>query len=242
LLSEFRDQEPRGSGLVSPKHTRPRGSENLLGGAGVDVFKFMSGGSVSSSVNGGVAPLDRGNWLDYSGLTTVVTVNLATGSATGVAGGGTSRVRNIQNVHGGDGGSTLTGNAQGNILIGGAGSDTLSGGTGRSILIGGQGADSVTGGSSSDILIGDSTSWDPMTSLHEVALMAVLAEWQSADSYAIRFHDINTGTGGGLNGTAKLNFGTTVLDDGSADTVTAAVSTLALDWFFLGAGDTSLNL
>lgn len=46
---------------------------------------------------------------------------------------------------------------------------------------------------------------------------------------------------GGLNGTAKLRFGTTVKDGGSADAVTAAPSSLALDCFFQGLGDTLGN-
>jgi hypothetical protein len=226
------------------------GFENLQGGAGVDVFKFVAGGgggvggtgSLSGTLDGGGAPVNEGNWLDYSGVTTAVVVNLQTGSATGVFGGAVGMVANIQNVHGGDGGSTLTGNAEGNILIGGAGADTLIGGSGASILIGDTGVDSVTGGSGGDILIGDSTSFDAMTTSNEQALMAILAEWQSVDSYATRFTDIDTGTGGGLNGTFSLNFGTTVNDDGSAETVTAAPSAQALDWFFQGAGDTLQNV
>jgi hypothetical protein len=150
-------------------------------------------------------------------------------------------VANIQNVHGGKGGNTLTGNSQGNILIGGTGNEVLTGGCGRSILIGDAGSDTVTGSSGSDILIGDGTTLDAMTTSNQQALMAILTEWQSADSYATRFTDIDTGTGGGLNGTAKLNFGTTVLDDGSADTVTGLLSSQALDWFFQGAGDVLQN-
>ncbi|HZU37018.1 MAG TPA: hypothetical protein VFA18_13950, partial [Gemmataceae bacterium] len=213
------------------------GFENLQGGTGLDVFKFTGTGSIAGTINGGSAPPHQGNWLDYSALGTAVTVNLQTGVATRV--GGT--VSNIQNVHGSNHGSTLTGNSQGNILIGGTGSDTITGGPGVSLLIGDKGADHVTGGSGGDILIGDYTTYDSMSTAHQDALMAILAEWQSADSYATRFHDINTGTGGGLNGKAKLNFGTTVLDDGVADTLTAAASTQALDWFFQGAGDSLLN-
>jgi hypothetical protein len=216
--------------------------ENLVGGSGVDVFHFVGAGNVTGSLDGGGAPAHQGNWLDYSGLTTPVAVNLQTGSATGVAGGAAGKVTNIQNVHGGNGGNTLTGNAQGNIFIGGTGADNLTGGTGASILIGDTGADSVTGGSGGDILIGDSTSFDAMNTANELALMSILAEWQSADSYATRFTDINTGTGGGLNGTAKLNFGTTVQADAAADTVTAAPSAQALDWFFQGAGDILVNV
>jgi hypothetical protein len=212
--------------------------ENLVGGAGVDVFKFTAAGSLAGTLDGGGAPVHEGNWLDYSGLTKAVTVNLQTGSATSVAGA----VSNIQDVHGGNGGNTLVGDSQGNILIGGTGKDTITGGTGASILIGDKGADQIRGGSGGDILIGDATTFDAMTTANEAALMSILAEWQSSASYATRFHDIDTGTGGGLNGTAKLNFGTTVKDDGAGDTVTAAASSKALDWFFQGVGDTLHNV
>jgi hypothetical protein len=217
------------------------GIENLMGGSGVDVFTFTSSGSVAGSINGGGAPTHKGNWLNYSSLSTTVVVNLQTGSATAVAGGSTGKVNNIQNVHGGNGGNTLTGNSQGNILIGGTGADTINGGSGASLLIGEKGKDNVTGGSGGDILIGDYTTYDSMTTANETALMSILAEWQSGDSYATRFQDINTGTGGGLNGTNRLNYGTTVKNDTVADTITAAASAQALDWFFKGSNDTIHN-
>jgi hypothetical protein len=227
-----------GSGVAGSFAFLFSGFQNLVGGAGMNVFQFTAGGSLAGSLNGGAAPLHEGNWLDYFALATPVAVNLQTGAATGVAGG----VSNIQNVHGGNGGNTLTGDSQGNILIGGSGSDRITGGSGASLLIGDAGADTLSGGSGGDILIGDATSFDTMTPSNEQALMAILAEWQSADSYATRFFDINTGSGGGLNGTAKLNFGTTVIDDGAADTVTAAATSAALDWFFRGTGDVLRNV
>jgi hypothetical protein len=217
------------------------GFENLVGGSGVDSFRFLAGGTLAGRLDGGLAPSHQGNWLDYSDLTSAVAVNLQNGSVTGVAGGASGHVSRIQNVHGSNGGNKLTGNSQGNVLIGGAGNDVLVGGSGRSILIGDAGSDKVTGRSGSDILIGDGTTFDAMTSNNQRSLMALLAEWQSADSYSTRFRDINTGAGGGLNGTAKLNFGTTVLDDGSADAVTGLVSIPALDWFFQGLGDELLS-
>jgi Ca2+-binding RTX toxin-like protein len=228
-----------GAGTIG-KEVSFTGMTSLVGGAGNDVFKFSAGGSIAGTIDGGAAPLHQGNWLDYSAITTPVTVNLQTGSATEVAGG----ITNIQNVHGGAGGNTLTGNSQGNILIGGAGNDRITGGTGASLLIGDLGADTIIGGcgSGGDILIGGATSFDTMTAANEKALMSILAEWQSADSYATRFTDIDTGAGGGLNGTAKLNFGTTVTDDGAANTITAAVSGTALDWFFKGAHDVLHNV
>ena len=90
------------------------GVENLVGGHWVDTFKFSAGGSIAGSIQGGGAPARMGDWLDYSALATAVTVNLATGSATGVGGTAT----NVQAVRGGKAGNTLTGNAAGNILIG----------------------------------------------------------------------------------------------------------------------------
>jgi hypothetical protein len=209
------------------------GVQNLVGGSASDVFKFGASGSLAGSLNGG----GGGDWLDYSGLATAVGVNLKTGAGTAVAGGAAGTVSNIQDVHGGNGGNTLTGDSQGNILIGGTGNDTITGGKGASILIGDKGADTIQGGSGGDILIGDATTFDTMTAANEAALMSILAEWQSSNSYATRFHDIDTGTGGGLNGTAKLNFGTTVKDDGASDTLIAAASSQALDWFFQGTGD-----
>jgi hypothetical protein len=218
------------------------GFENLVGGSGVDSFRFLASGSLSGTLDGGAAPAHQGNWLDYSNASAAVTVNLQTRSATGVAGGAAGKVANIQNVHGGNGGNTLTGSSQGNILTGGTGADHITGGSGASILIGDAGPDVIQGGSGGDILIGDATTLDALTTNNQRALMAVLAEWQSSDSYATRFHDINTGSGGGLNGTAKLSFGGTVKDDGVADSVTAAASAQALDWFFQGLGDTLHNV
>ena len=110
--------------------------ENLVGGSAVDVFQFAAAGT-EASINGGGAPAGMGDWLDYSSLTTPISVNLATGSATNVNGGAAGAVTNIQDVHAGDGGSTMMGDAQGNILVGGSGVDTITGGTGRSLLIGG---------------------------------------------------------------------------------------------------------
>jgi hypothetical protein len=211
------------------------GIEGLVGGSGLDVFKFVGAGSVGK-IDGGTAPLHQGNWLDYSAIGAAVTVNLATGAATGVNGGAAGSIANIQNVRGGSGGNTLTGNAQGNVLVGGIGADNITGGSGASLLIGDKGADNVTGGSGGDLLIGDLTTYDGNMS----ALMSILAEWQSANSYTTRVNHIRSG--GGLNGSHTLVFGSSVIDDGSADVIKAAPSASALDWFFQGAGDTLFNV
>jgi Ca2+-binding RTX toxin-like protein len=208
---------------------------NLTGGTGVDTFKISTGKSISGNLNGGGAPVNMGDWLDYSANSGFITVNLAAGTATGVGG----NLSNIQDVLGGNNGNNLTGDAQGNILVGGNGNDTILGGSGRSLLIGGKGADQVTGGSGGDILIGGYTTYDQAH--NEAALMSILAEWQSGDSYATRIADLKTG--GGLNGTNVLVLGTTVKDDGAFNTLTGGAPVIPgdLDWFFQGIHDSILN-
>jgi hypothetical protein len=193
--------------------------ENLVGGTSVDTFWFEPGAQVAS-IDGGGAPAGTGDWLDYANYLGAVTVNLATGQATGVTG----TVRNIQNVFGSQYGNTLTGNAQGNVLVGGDGADTIIGGSGRSILIGGRGDDTIIGGAGDDVVIGGSTTLG--SAWHESALMAALAEWQSSDSYATRVSILRSG---------YHAIAPTVSDDGGADTLTGGAGQ---DWFFVGTNGT----
>jgi hypothetical protein len=195
------------------------GMGNLTGGTARDVFKFSNGASISGIIDGG----GGGDWLDYAAYTSAIAVNLASETASH-----TGLILNIQNVRAGSGGSTLTGDGQGNILVGGAGVDNIQGGSGRSVLIGGGGADHVKGGSGDDIVIGGTTNYDT----NDAALMSILAEWESSNSYVLRIKHLKFG--GGLNGTNKLVFGTTVHDDGSANTLTGGAG---MDWFFKGAHD-----
>jgi hypothetical protein len=214
------------SGAIGP--IRFSHIQNLVGGSGTDVFRLGPVGSLSGSVKGG----GGGNWLDYGGLpaTNSVTVNLVTGTATGVGGG----VSNIANVRGGQGNNTLRGNG-GNILIGGGGSNVLvdaytgSAAPGRSLLIGGSGSSNLTAGAAGDILIAGSTSFNASSSANDLALQHILAEWQSADSYLLRFQRIEGQAAGGLNGGNRLVWGQTVQDNDKASVLSGGAS---LDWFF----------
>jgi hypothetical protein len=197
--------------------------QNLTGGTGMNVFKFSDGKSVSGAIMGG----GDGDWLDYAAYSTNVTVNLATGTATGVPGG----VSNVQNVRGGKANNTLTGNSQGNILIGGPGNNSITGGSGRSILIAGKGAGTVTGGSGDDIVIGGYTNYDSSSTANDIALEAILAEWQSSDSYTTRISKIKAGLPGGY----KLVWKKMVHDNGQVVTLTGGGG---MNWFFEGASDT----
>jgi Ca2+-binding RTX toxin-like protein len=207
--------------------TQFTGIKNLTGGTAIDTFLFGSSGSVGGVINGGST---GGDWLDYSAYTTSISVNLANGTASHTGG-----VTNIQNVRGGNGANTLTGDAQGNILVGGSGADTITGGSGRSLLIGGKGKDTIKGGSGDDILIGGYTDFDG----NDAALMAVFAEWQRTDeTYTQRVSNIRGTTSGGLNGSYDLK-STTVHDDGVVDTLTGNAG---LDWFFAGSNDKITDL
>jgi Ca2+-binding RTX toxin-like protein len=148
-------------------------------------------------------------------------------------------ISNIRNVRGGQGGNILIGNSQGNILIGGASSNTIKGGTGRSILIGGKGKDTVTGGSGNDILIAGYTNYDTSSKANDIALEAILAEWQSADAYGTRVTKIKAGLPGGY----KLVWGSTVNDNSksNANKLTGAGEPGAHTWFFANVLHTKTN-
>jgi hypothetical protein len=112
---------------------------------------------------------------------------------------------NVQ-IQGGGGPTVEVGGSGGNGL--------LLGGTGRNILIAGPGGAQLKGGSGDDILIGGFTNYDQ----NLAALEAIMAEWNSADSYAMR--------------TSALSsfFNTsTVHDDGVADQINGGGGQ---DWVF----------
>ena len=207
------------------------GVENLTGGSMLDAFVFGAGKSVSGQIDGG----GGGDWLDYAAYATPVMVNLTAGTATGVGGG----IANIANVRGGQGGNTLTGNALGNLLIGGAGTNTIVGGTGRSLLIGGKGKDTITGNSGGDILIAGYTDYDSSTLANDLALESILAEWQSAATYATRISHLKNG--GGLNGPNTLTWGGTVHENAlvNANTLTGGMG--GQNWFFANVSHTTTN-
>ncbi len=188
----------------------------------------LSAGAGTLAIDGG----GGSNTLDYSYTTTGVVVNLATHTASGVAGG----FAGVENVFGGSGADNLTGDAQSNILVGNDGNDVLNGVGGNDLLIGGRGSDALHGGDGDDLLIGGYTSFDH----NAAALVSLLAEWNSPRDAATRFADLTaaaTASAVRLNGTLYLKTsgsGQTVFDDAAADSL---YGENGQDWFFVGLGD-----
>ncbi|TAN46345.1 MAG: hypothetical protein EPN26_15275, partial [Rhodospirillales bacterium] len=116
--------------------------DSIYGGAGNDVLTGDEGDDV---LDGGTGT-DTAIYLDKASETGV-TVNLATGTASG--GNGNDTLSGIENVVGTGYDDVLTGSSDGNTLLGQGGSDTL---------IGGGGNDSLAGADGSDVLYGDTVS------------------------------------------------------------------------------------
>jgi len=112
-----------------------------------------------------------------------------------------------------------------NILLGNIDNDMLFGGRDRDILIGGDGKDHMHGLRADDILIGGSTADDTNT----VALLQILDEWTSTDSFNDRVTKLSSGAGG-----LPILDNTTVIDDGVVDHL---VGGPGHNLFFAGTGD-----
>ena len=155
-----------GAGADTFVYTMGGGADTIIGGTGTDTLNILgvanndvldviyNGGPTISSFEGGTvtgvetitANLGgNADTLSYGTSATAVTVNLATGTASGF-----SSIASILNVTGGASGDTLTGNAGANTLNGGAGVDTINGGAGGDLLIGGAGADAINSGAADD--------------------------------------------------------------------------------------------
>jgi Ca2+-binding RTX toxin-like protein len=126
---------------------------------------------------------------------------------------------------GADNDKIMSGKDSTSILLGGPGNDMLFAGHGRDVLIGGDGKDQAHGFQGDDILIGGSTASDTNTA----ALLQILDEWNSSDSFDTRVMKLSTGAGG-----LPTLDSTTVLDDNVVDHL---VGGPGQNWFFAGVGD-----
>jgi Ca2+-binding RTX toxin-like protein len=127
-------------------------SDTLYGGDGNDIVSAGSGNDIIIGGDGaGDDSYDGGSGIDsvrYSSATSGITVDLTLKSANAIstlgsdlAGIGTDKLTNIENIIAGDYDDTLIGNKLKNQMEGGDGNDTLNGGLGNDTLIGGDGED-----------------------------------------------------------------------------------------------------
>lgn len=144
------------------------GNDFLDGGAGIDVIYGGDGddtliggsGSNNDTLYGGAGTdtADYSRHLTdllpspvFTGNTSAVNVNLATGLVTGQ---GTDQLFGIENVITGSGADSVTGNAQANLISLGGGADTSDGAAGDDTISGEAGADSLLGAAGNDRLFG----------------------------------------------------------------------------------------
>ncbi|HEY9193812.1 MAG TPA: hypothetical protein VIO81_13155 [Methyloversatilis sp.] len=123
------------------------GNDKVDGGAGNDVIVGADGAGNDDYVGG--AGVDT---VTYAGTARSISVNLATGKASG-GDIGKDNLRQIENATGGDGSDVMVGSSGANVLDGGLGNDVLRGGGGSDTLIGGDGADTMTGGTGADTFV-----------------------------------------------------------------------------------------
>jgi uncharacterized repeat protein (TIGR01451 family) len=123
------------------------GNDSLFGGNGNDHLYGQAG---TDSLDGGVGF----DYVHYDSAPVGVTVNLATGAASGGDGADTIAVNTVEGIYGSAFVDTLTGDGAANVLHGGAGNDTLSGLDGNDNLFGQDGDDTLLGGNGNDNLDG----------------------------------------------------------------------------------------
>ena len=117
--------------------------ENIFGGSGNDTLignvnaNIIRAGLGNDSLDGG-AGIDYADYRDFNGA---LTVNLALTTAQNTGAAGTDTLINFENVLGGAGNDTLSGNALANRIEGNVGNDLLSGAAGNDALLGGAGND-----------------------------------------------------------------------------------------------------
>ena len=113
------------------------GNDRMFGGDGHDLIDAGPGDDTS---DGGPGDRDGATFWDASAP---ITASLVTGTATGA---GSDTFTNMDALHGGNYGDTLTGDAGSNTLFGLDGNDVLNGGDGTDLLHGGEGSDAIDGG------------------------------------------------------------------------------------------------
>ncbi len=204
--------------------------DNLIGGSGNDSLTGNSdgnaivGGAGNDVLNGG-GGIDI---LDYSADTQGVAANLATGVATG-AGIGSDTLSNFENVVGGSGNDTLTGDGNSNILTGGGGNDVLVGGLGFDTFNGGAGTDTASFAADTQSVAANLVTGLAVGLFTDTLIAIENLTGSGSDDTLTGDAGVNTLNGGAGNDTLIGGAGNDVLDGGAgSDTASYAAETLAV--------------
>ena len=208
----------------------------MAGGLGDDTYAFAAAAAVEVDTLTEIAG-QGSDTLNFTALTTVVTLDLGV-TASQVVHTNRSIVLNLnntfENVRGGSAYDVIRGNNANNSLFGNEGSDTLvglngndtlSGGLDNDFLIGGRGQDVLNGNGGEDLLI---SSYTLFIGVEDSVgfLQSVADEWFGPGTFQDRVDAL----------TPVLVPGSSVIDDGSVDTLTSN-GDLSLDWLFAALAD-----
>lgn len=190
----------------------------LLGGAGNDVLRGGGGVDVLLGDKGADTMFGGGgrDMVSYYGRTKAVKADLdGVKGDDGEKGEKDTISVDVEDLEGGKGADTLTGNGKENFLRGGAGNDVLAGGGGYDAIMGEQGADSMSGGAGVDLVSYVSHQYGVIADLD--GEMGDDGEWGEGDSIAL---DVERLAGGEGNDTLTGNADDNVLWGGAgSDTI-----------------------
>ncbi len=225
---------------------------SILGNLGANTLTVTYDGSVITSITGTVASLlnvehvtadlaGGTDVLSYGATSANVSVNLGAHTASGFSAISGQAISNIENVVGGSGADTLTGDNLANNLGGGGGNDTLTGGGGNDavtgdagndtfVAISNDGNDSYNGGAGIDTL-----------DLHLINLGATITTTTAigAEIGSDTLSNIENVIGTQGNDSITLNGNANVIDgQGGADIIDAGGSN---DVIIGGSGNDTMN-
>ncbi len=195
------------------------GFEHVVGSAGVDKItgdatdNIIEGGDGADEMHGGGNTAAGGDTLSYASDVSGVSVSLgALGAIVGPSGGHAvgDTGDGFENIRGGSGNDSLTGNALANKLEGGAGNDTL---------IGGDGIDTLDGGADKDRVDYSGVTQAFTITLAEGALTAAVASTLASFAKSDILKNIESITGGSGNDSITGNALSNVLDGDAGDDV-----------------------
>ena len=204
----------------------------MVGSTGNDRF-VANVGDGNNSYDGGLGT----DTYDLSATAAAATVNLVTGVSAS-ADTGTDTLAGIENVVGGSGNDTLTGDGTDNVITGGAGNDTVVGGAGNDTFIAtvGDGNDSYNGGAGIDTYDLSATTANATVNLNLTTAQLISAD---AGTDLLTFGTIENVTGGAGSDTITGEGSNNVLSGGAGnDSLDGRAGN---DTLIGGAGNDTLN-